>query len=54
MGRPPPKPVNEPSAPMTRWQGTMIGSGLAPFAAPTARAALRRERASSPYEIVSP
>ena len=25
---PPPKPVSEPSAPTTRWQGTTIGSGL--------------------------
>ena len=28
MQSPPPKPVSEPSAPMTRWQGTMIGNGF--------------------------
>ncbi len=37
--RPPPKPVSDPSAPTRRWQGRTIGSGLRPFAAPTARAA---------------
>ena len=37
--RPPPKPVSEPSAPTRRWHGRTIGSGLRPFAAPTARAA---------------
>ena len=37
---PPPKPVIEPSAPMTRWQGTMIAIGFRPLAAPTARIAL--------------
>ena len=36
---PPPKPVNAPLLPMTRWQGMMIGIGFAPFAAPTARVA---------------
>ena len=39
MGKPPPKPVSDPSDPMTRWQGTRIGSGLAPLALPTARQA---------------
>jgi hypothetical protein len=41
---------------MTRWQGTTIGSGFAPFAAPTAREAAGRPtlQASSAYEIVSP
>jgi outer membrane usher protein len=55
-GRPPPKPVSDPSAPITRWQGTTIGSGFAPFAAPTARDAAGRpiRRASSAYEIVVP
>ena len=38
-GSPPPKPVSEPSLPITRWQGTTIGSGFWPFAAPTAREA---------------
>ncbi len=33
---PPPKPTRLPSAPITRWQGTTIGSGLRPHAAPTA------------------
>ena len=37
---PPPKPVSEPSLPITRWQGNTIGKGLRPFAAPTARIAL--------------
>src|SRR5262249_32935461 len=46
-GSPPPTPVSEPSAPMTRWHGTMIGRGLAPFASPTARATLPTRRASS-------
>src|SRR3546814_12688923 len=36
-GNPPPKPVSEPSAPITRWQGTTNGNGLRPFAAPPAR-----------------
>ena len=40
VGRPPPKPVIEPSAPITRWQGSTIGNGLRPFAAPTARVPL--------------
>ena len=39
-GRPPPKPVSAPLLPITRWQGNMIGIGLRPFAAPTARTAL--------------
>src|SRR5687767_5682092 len=34
---PPPKPVSEPSAPMTRWQGITMGMGLLPLARPTAR-----------------
>ena len=38
VSRPPPKPVRSPLMPMTRWQGTTIGIGLRPFAAPTARA----------------
>src|SRR5690606_17224943 len=42
VGSPPPKPVSEPSAPITRWQGRTIGSGLRPFAAPTARVAVGR------------
>jgi len=49
-GRASPYPVSEPSAPMTRWQGSTIGTGLAPLAAPTARTALgkRMRRASVP------
>ena len=41
---------------MTRWHGTTTGSGLAPFAAPTARTASARptRRASSPYDVVVP
>ena len=39
VGRPPPKPVSLPSLPITRWQGSTIGSGLRPLAAPTARTA---------------
>ena len=48
-GSPPPKPVSEPSLPMTRWQGTTMGSGFWPFAAPTAReaAGFPTRRASS-------
>ena len=38
VSMPPPKPVRWPLAPTTRWHGTMIGNGLRPFAAPTARA----------------
>jgi len=34
---PPPKPVSAPLAPTTRWQGTMMGIGFFPLAAPTAR-----------------
>src|SRR5438067_9464523 len=50
-GRPPPYPVRFPPAPITRWQGTTIGIGLAPSAAPTARAAFGRPMrpAISPY-----
>src|SRR3546814_2535994 len=33
---PPAKPVSDPFAPTTRWQGVMIDTGLRPFAAPTA------------------
>ena len=36
---PQPYPVSEPSAPMTRWHGTMIEIGLRPLARPTAREA---------------
>src|SRR5579871_5568629 len=35
---PPPNPVSDPSAPTIRWHGRTIGTGLRPFAAPTARA----------------
>jgi hypothetical protein len=31
--------VSVPSAPITRWQGTMIAIGFAPLARPTAREA---------------
>ncbi|KAG1289807.1 hypothetical protein G6F64_014010 [Rhizopus arrhizus] len=40
VSRPPPRPVSAPLLPMTRWQGRMIGNGLRPLAAPTARVAL--------------
>ena len=48
--------MRESSLPTTRWQGTTIAIGFAPFAAPTARHALGRPiaDASSPYEIVAP
>src|SRR5713101_2684448 len=54
--KPPPKPVSFPVLPITRWQGTTTGMGLAPLARPTARDPLGFPilRASSPYEIVSP
>ena len=42
MSSPPPKPVSEPSEPTMRWHGSTIGTGLAPFAAPTARIAAGR------------
>ena len=42
---PPPKPVSEPSAPITLWQGLTMAIGLAPFARPTARMALGRPMA---------
>jgi len=50
MARPPPKPVRLPFDPITLWQGTTTGRGLAPQAAPTARAAPGRPtfRATSP------
>src|SRR5688500_8044476 len=56
VGRPPPKPVRAPFAPMTRRQGTTIGSGLAPFAVPTALTAsgLPIRSAICEYERVSP
>src|SRR5439155_9833704 len=49
-GRPPPYPVSDPFAPITRWHGTMMGIGLRPLAAPTARLASGRpiDRAMSP------
>ncbi len=40
VSRPPPKPVNVPLLPITRWQGSTIGNGLRPLAAPTARVAV--------------
>ena len=40
IGNPPAKPVSFPFDPITRWHGTMIGSGFDPLANPTARAAL--------------
>ncbi|MNT96454.1 hypothetical protein D3C72_2385490 [compost metagenome] len=40
MGMPPAYPVSAPLLPITRWQGTMMLSGLRPLAAPTARTAL--------------
>ena len=51
IGRPPPYPVSDPSLPITRWHGTTIGSGLRPFARPTARTAVGRPMAlaMSPY-----
>src|SRR2546425_1631022 len=36
---PPEKPPSDPSPAITRWQGTRSGTGLAPHAPPTARAA---------------
>jgi hypothetical protein len=47
---PPAKPCSAPVFATTRWQGTMIASGLRPQAAPAARAALGRptRRANSP------
>ena len=36
---PQPYPVSDPSAPITRWHGTMIEIGLRPLASPTAREA---------------
>ena len=44
VSMPPPNPVRWPLAPTTRWHGTMIGSGLRPLAAPTARALLGSPR----------
>src|SRR3546814_5904428 len=44
-GSPPPKPVSEPSAPITRWQGSTIGIGLGPFDAPPAATACEIGRA---------
>src|SRR5882672_8901896 len=47
---PPPYPVSDPLAPITRWQGTTILIGLEPLAWPTARTALgmSRRAASAP------
>src|SRR2546422_158545 len=52
---PPPKPVSSPRAPTTRWQGTMMGIGFFPLAAPTARVARTspKRRASSPIGLWS-
>ena len=36
---------------MTRWHGTTIGIGLAPFAAPTARTACRRADGGGDLEV---
>lgn len=38
LSSPPPYPVSCPDAPITRWQGTKMESGLRPLARPTARA----------------
>ncbi len=48
--RPPPNPTSFPSAPITRWHGTITATGLRPLASPTARAASGEPicRASSP------
>ena len=40
VSRPPPKPISEPSLPIHRWHGTMIGMGFFPLAPPTALTAL--------------
>ncbi len=40
VSRPPPKPVREPSLPIHRWHGTMMGIGFFPLAPPTALTAL--------------
>lgn len=47
---PPPYPVSAPSAPITRWYGTMTATGLRPLASPTARRAVgwSMRHASSP------
>ena len=51
---PPAYPVRLPSAPVTRWQGTNIDSGLAPIAFATARTAVGRpmRRAIVAYDTV--
>jgi hypothetical protein len=48
--------VSEPSAPITRWQGTTIETGFFAFAAPTARTAsgLPIVRASAAYVTTTP
>ena len=40
VSRPPPKPIREPSLPIHRWHGTMMGIGFFPLAPPTALTAL--------------
>src|SRR6266700_2323535 len=53
---PPAYPVSEAFAPMTRWQGSTIPTGLRAFVAPTARYAVGFPscNASSPYVAVVP
>ena len=51
---PPPNPVRWPSAPITRWHGTMIGIGLRPLAAPTARALFGVAETARPARRSSP
>jgi len=50
------RPTSRPELPITRWQGTTMGSGFRPLARPTARTAVGRPIcfAMSPYERVSP
>ena len=50
---PPAKPVSAPLAPTTRWQGTRIGAGFRPVAAPTARAAGGRPIASANLAVAA-
>jgi hypothetical protein len=49
-GKPPPYPTNFPLAPITRWHGTTIGMGFAPFAAPTPPTAVGAPLAAAPCE----
>jgi hypothetical protein len=56
MPNPSAYPPNDPSLAITRWHGTMMGIGFAPFALPTARTAVGApiDAACCAYDMVEP